>query len=75
MAKKQNPAPDYHNDGYGHSTQHPATRDDSQQKTHGPFNSTHAAAVNRKIEEHTGQEPFAADPKKHPIPKPPRGSR
>lgn len=75
MAKKRTPAPTFQNDGYANSKQRPATLDNSQQQTHGPFNSTHAAAVNRAINERKGQSPFDADPKKHPAPKPPRGGR
>ena len=75
MAKKQSKSPDHRSDGYGQSKQHPANTDQSQKLTHGPFNSTHAAAVNRAINERKGQSPFDADPKKHPAPKPPRGAR
>ena len=75
MAKKQSKTPDVHSDGYGQSKQHPAKLDKSQSTTHGPFNSEHARAVQRKINERQGQSPFDGDPKKHAPPPKPRGGR
>jgi hypothetical protein len=75
MAKKQSQSPDHKADGFGHIPQRPARLDTSQRTTHGPFNGSHARAVQRKVNERQGQSPFDADPKKQAPPKPPRGSR